>query len=640
MNEEFSHLGELKKQLEAVPTLPGVYLWKDAEGTVLYVGKAKQLRARMRQYVNFQDERATIPTLMARTRSFDYLVTASEHESLILEKNLIDQFSPKFNVGFSDDKSYPFIALTLADEFPAIKYTREKPQAGTRYFGPYTDARAAQETMDTARRIVPLCKTSCVEWKRLTKALAAGGALEEAQKIARPCFDYHVGLGPGPCVGHCTHEEYGEHVKKITRFLSGHRREFISSLKEEMTEAAEELDFERAARTKKRLETLMHLKDKQSVVLSPRLSADSIGFFREETITGVQVFSVREGVVLLRNDFILDKGRDVSDDELVRTFLLKYYEQASQIPKEILLRDKPSDSALIEDWLTEKLASARGAKVRITTPKAGEKHELLKLTEQNAKHALVRYMVRTRYLEERVNSALIELESALSLDETPMRIECYDISTFHGAYSVASLVVFEGGRPAKKEYRHFKIKLQSEESNDVAMMAEVLSRRFSTKNRENTRFAKKPDLIIVDGGKPQLNAAIKVLKEAQVEGVDLVGLAKRNEELFVTWQTQPVILPSGSMSLYLVKQVRDEAHRFAITHHRKLRSKGMTNTILNNIPGLGPTRRKALLKAFGTQKALKAASLEAIALVPGIPDNVAKNVYSALHCSDSKDEEK
>ena len=629
-NAEFTHLEDLKEQLKAVPMEPGVYLWRDESERILYIGKAKQLKARMRQYVNLQDERPSIPALMAKTRSFDYLVAVSEHESLVLEKNLIDQFSPPFNVDFKDDKSYPFIALTLGDSFPAIKYTREKPQRNTRYFGPYTDARAARETMETARRIVPLCKTSCVEWKRLTKSLSGGADLKEAVLLARPCFDSHVGLGPGPCTGQCTPEEYQENVRKIVRFLSGHRREFISALKDDIEEAVSLLDFERAAREKKRLDTLMRLNDKQSVVLSPQLSADSIGFFREETITGVQVLSVREGVVLLRNEFILDKGLDVSDDELVRAFLLKYYEQASYTPRELILRTSPTDSELILDWLTRKLASKHGAKVRMITPQAGEKHELLKMAERNAKHVLSRYMVRTRYVEERVNQALLELESALALEQAPLRIECYDVSTFHGSCSVASLVVFEGGRPAKKEYRHFRIKKQ-EEAHDVAMMVEVIERRFSAKNLANKRFASMPSMLIVDGGKPQLNAVLQKLQELGIKGVAVVGLAKRDEELFVSWQSSPVLLPSGSMGLYLVKQVRDEAHRFAITYHRKLRNMSLTSTVLDSIAGLGPKRKRTLLKAFGSQKALKAASEEDITAVDGIPNELAKRVYSALH---------
>ncbi|MDR1089092.1 MAG: excinuclease ABC subunit UvrC [Coriobacteriales bacterium] len=630
-NTHLTHLAGLKKQLEAVPREPGVYLWKDASGTVLYVGKAKQLRTRMRQYVNLQDERATIPALMAGTRSFDYLVTTSEHESLILEKNLINQFSPPFNVGFKDDKSYPFIALTLGDTYPAIKYTREKPQLGTRYFGPYTDARAAHETMDTARRIVPLCKASCVEWKRLKLSLASGKTEEASLSYTRPCFDYHVGLGPGPCAGVCTPEAYQQSVQQIIRFLSGHRREFITALEDEMDEAVSNLDFERAARTKKRLESLLRLKDRQNVVLSPRLNADAIGFYREETITGVQVLSVREGVVLLKNEFILDKGLDVSDDELVSTFLLRYYEQASQVPKGVILRTRPADAEILEEWLTDKLASVHGAKVRLQVPLMGERQELLKMAERNAEHALSRYMVRSSYIEDRANTALLELESALALDSPPLRTECYDISTFHGAYSVASMVVFEGGRPAKKEYRHFKIRMQSEESNDVAMMAEVIRRRFSVKNQENTRFARMPDLIIVDGGKPQLGATLAILRELGLTRMSVAGLAKQDEELFVAWQNEPVILPSGSMGLYLVKQIRDEAHRFAITFHRKLRGRGMTSSVLDSIPGLGPKRKKLLIRAFGSQKALKAASLEDIAAVKGIPADVAKSVHSALH---------
>jgi excinuclease ABC subunit C len=496
----------LKEQLQAVPQKPGVYLWKDALGNVLYVGKAKQLRNRMRQYVNLADARPMIPALMANVHSFDYLVTSSEHESLILERNLISQFAPPFNVGFKDDKSYPYIALTMGDVFPAIKYTREKPRRDTRYFGPYTDARAARATIATARTIVPICISGCVEWKRLKRLLdsrqaqpsrqpkisgksppasppglaQAPGQAAQADKQAgldidlgkiRPCFDYHVGLGPGPCAGACSPGDYARNVSLLTRFLNGHRQEFLRALRQEIERAAEQLDFERAARAKKRLDTLLALQDRQNVVLSSRLNADAIGFYREETITGVQVLSVREGIVLLRNEFILDKGMDVSDQELVSGFLLQYYEQATQVPLQVILRDIPDDAEAIGLWLTQRLDSRHGAKVRLLRPQRGQRHKLLQLAEVNARHVLSRYMVRTRYSEQRSNRALLELESALALPEPPLRIESYDVSTLHGNYSVASMVVFKGGRADKSQYRRFKIRLQSSEANDVAMLA-------------------------------------------------------------------------------------------------------------------------------------------------------------------------
>ncbi|MDR2672902.1 MAG: excinuclease ABC subunit UvrC [Coriobacteriales bacterium] len=630
-----SNLQKLKEQLVAVPQEPGVYLWKDATGDVLYVGKAKQLRSRMRQYVNFQDERAMIPALMAGVRSFDYFVVASEHESLILERNLINQFSPPFNVDFKDDKSYPFIALSLGDDFPAIKFTREKPRSDTRYFGPYTDSRAARQTIDTARMIVPICIASCVEWKRLRRRLEQELPVDSSVKA---CFDYHVGLGPGPCAGVCTQAEYAGNVKRLVRFLSGHRQEFIRTLKHEIAVAAKELDFERAARAKKRLDTLTSLNDRQNVVLSPRLNADVIGFFREETITGVQVLSVREGIVLISNEFILDKGRDVSDDDLIRGFLLRYYDQASQIPRELIMREIPNDAGALEVWLTRKLASKHGAKVRLNRPSKGQRSQLLKLAELNARHALSRYMIRTSYHEERCNRALLELESALALPEAPMRIECYDISTLHGSYSVASMVVFSGGRADKSHYRRFKIRLDSPEANDVAMMTELIQRRFSQKNQNDTRFGKHPDLLIIDGGKPQLNAVVRQLEQQGINGIDVAGLAKADEELYVTWQDTPVILPAGSVSLYLVKQIRDEAHRFAISYHRKLRGQGQTNSILDSIEGLGPKRKRLLRRAFKTQKALRSATLEQLEQVAGIPKAVAKSVFITLQEQPQGDE--
>lgn len=625
-----SKLEEIKEQLASVPTEPGVYLWKDAEGTVIYVGKAKQLRARMRQYVNFQDSREKIPLLVAQIDSFEYIVTANEHESLVLEKNLINQYSPYFNADFKDDKSYPFIALTMDDVFPAIKYTRENHKPRTRYFGPYTDSRAARELVDIVRRVVPICSSSCAEWRRLCRKLE-GTPYEEADLSERPCFNAHVGLGPGACCGAITPEEYRDQVQKVARFLAGQHREFIDELTEEMHEAAQNLDFERAARLKGRIDTIESLNQTQHAVSSRRLNADVIGIFREETIAGITVLILREGRIVNSNEFIFNKGRDVPSDELLRMFVLRYYDTTESIPHDLIVEDVLEDAPVMEEWLTGKLNSAHGAKVRFSVPQRGEKAALMAMANKNARHALMRYKARSSYDDDRINDALLQLESALALDAPPMRIECFDISTIHGKHSVASMVVFTNGKPDKAAYRRFKIRMETDEANDFAMMSEVFARRYNAEKLADERFGARPDLIIVDGGKPQLTAALAQLEELGAGYIPVCGLAKRDEELFVPWQDSgPVVLPSGSPSLYLVKQVRDEAHRFAITFHRELRGKAMTTSILDEVVGMGPVRKKKLLKAFGSFGALRAASLDEIKQSGVVPDQVAEDVYAVL----------
>ena len=630
-------LDRIKRELNAVPALPGVYLWKDAQGQVIYVGKAKQLRARMRQYVNYQDERAKIPLLVEQIHSFDYLVVENEHESLVLEKNLINQHSPFFNADFKDDKSYPFIALTKGDVFPAIKYTREKHRADTRYFGPYTDSRAARAMIDIARRVVPLCAASCADWRQLTRRIErAGGeagmtAFLNADGAIRPCFDAHVGLGPGACCGQITPEEYAKNVRRIERFLSGQHREFIEELTIDMQEAAADLDFERAARMKARIDTINSLTDKQHAVSTRNLNADVIGFFREGTIAGAHVLMVREGRIINSNEFVLNRGTDVPDEDLLRNFLMRYYDATTSIPHEVILRALPEDAEAMGQWLTEKLASAHGAKVRFTAPQKGEKAELVAMAETNAKHTLMRYKVRTNYDDKRINDALLQLESALALDVPPLRIECFDISTIHGSYTVASMVVFTNGKPDKNQYRRFRIKTPLDEANDFLSMQEVMRRRYAPERMADERFGSKPDLVILDGGKPQLSAALAMFEEMGIDDIALCGLAKRDEEIFVPWQdTGPVVLPGGSASLYLVKQVRDEAHRFAITYHRELRGKGMTASILDEVAGMGPVRKKALLKHFKSFRNLRAATLEDIKAAGVLPREVAEETYCVL----------
>ena len=625
-------LADIKRQLAEVPALPGVYLWKDASGQVIYVGKAKQLRARMKQYVMGQDERAKIPLMLSQIASFEYIVVENEHESLVLEKNLIKQYSPFFNADFKDGKTYPFIALTKGDVFPVIKYTREKHVPSTRYFGPYTDSRAARAMVDIARRIVPICSGKCEQWRRMRRRIDAVGLerfLEE--EPGKPCFDAHVGLGPGACCGAITPEEYETNVKRVERFLSGHHDEFIAELTEEMRAAASELDFERAARLKDRIKTIESLDDKQHAVSSRNLDADVVGIYREETIAAVHVFQIREGRVINGNEFVLDRGKDVPGQDLLRGFLLRYYDATESIPREVIVEDEPEDADAMGEWLSGKLSSKHGAKVRFTVPQRGEKRDLLEMAQRNASHTLNRYKVRTNYEDKRINEALLQLESALALEAPPMRIECFDISTIHGKHTVASMVVFTGGRPDKNQYRRFKIRTPLDEANDFLSMQEVLGRRYAPERMADERFGSKPDLLILDGGKPQLSAALEKLAELGIDDIPVCGLAKRDEEIFVPWQDSgPIVLPSGSSSLYLVKHVRDESHRFAITFHRELRGKAMTKSILDEVVGLGPVRKRALLAAMGGFRKLREASLDEIKESGAVPEEVAEEVYAVL----------
>ena len=629
-SEPSDDLVSIREQVDQVPTNPGCYLWKDGAGKVIYVGKAKNLRARMRQYVTLQDDRAKIPLMMQVVRSFDYIVVENEHEALVLERNLIAQYRPYFNVDFKDDKSYPYIAITESDTFPAIKYTREKHKKGTRYFGPYTDSYAARQTIETLRKVVPICSATCVEWKRAKRLLekdpdgAAVANLLLAKK-GRPCFDYHVGKGPGVCVGAIDTVSYAKNVRQVENFLRGNRSEIVSELKDQMQEAAADLDFEKAARLKSRLTSLSDLDDRQQVTFPTSVNIDLIGIYREETISAACVFVVREGRTIRSVEFILDKGLDVSEEELVSGFLKRYYDETADIPAEVNLPIDLLDAEVLSEWLTQK----RGHNCVLHHPQRGEKFRLLQMASANARHALMRHMIRTGYADDRTNQALLQLESALALDAPPLRIECFDISTLHGNFTVASMVVFTNGKADKSQYRRFKIRAELDEANDFVSMTEVLGRRYSPERMADERFGSRPDLLVVDGGKPQLTAAINQLNELGLD-IPVCGLAKSDEEVFVPWDDTPIVLPTGSASLYLIKQVRDESHRFAITFHRELRDKAMTVSILDEIPGVGPKRKKDIMRHFGSFKRLKAASVEDISQVKGVSVNLAETIYEEL----------
>ncbi len=427
-------------------------------------------------------------------------------------------------------------------------------------------------------------------------------------------------------MGAIARSDYAGIVTKVEVFLDGKQASVERDLERQMREASAELDYEGAARYRNRLDAVRSILERQTIVSASGLDADAIGVCREETIAATHVVHIREGRVMGASEFVLDQGLDVSDTELAEAFLLRYYADASHVPRQVLVSCMPLEPEPLEALLAQR----RGRKVSIERPERGERKRLLEMATTNATHALARYKFRTRYDEDRVNQALLELESALGLAVPPLRIECYDISTLHGRFSVGSMIVFDGGRPDPGAYRRFRIRAETPEANDVAMMREVLQRRFVRETKEGARFARRPDLIIVDGGKPQLSAALAALEDIGVTGIPVVGLAKREEELFVPEWEHAVVLPGGSPSLYLVKRVRDEAHRFAVTYHRELRGKAMTASVLDEIPGVGPTRRALLIKVFGSVKRLRAASIEDVARVKGIGPELAADVVEFL----------
>lgn len=591
----------VKQQLAKAPDRPGVYLFRDGEGGVLYVGKAKSLAKRLGSYRS-RDADARIAMMLDRVRALDYIVTGNEVEALILENTLIKRHRPPFNVSYRDDKSYPFIAVTTGDRFPRIVYTREKHRPETRYFGPYTDARAARETIDMLRRVFPLrtCRGH-----------------EPGKSTGTPCLMYHIERCPGPCIGAVSEEDYASIVDQVVAFLGGRESQVLDEIADRMRAAAEELQFEKAARLRNRIRAAERILARQKVVGGDDLDADVVGLAKEEGIAVVELFQVRRGALVASDAFVLDKGDEVPVGELVRSWMLRYYSESSHVPGAVLVGVDLPDAGALEEWLSGlRAASGVRGRTRVARPQRGEKAQLRAMADENARQSLTRFAARVRLDETRANKALSELVEALGLGALPYRIECFDISDIMGKQAVGSMVVFVGGLAAKNQYRRFRVRL-SDEPNDVAMMAEVLRRRFSRRGRGSgaprpgSGFAvSEPDLVIVDGGLPQLGAARNVLAELGIEGVASAALAKREEELYVVGRPDAIRLAPGSEGLHLVKRIRDEAHRFALAYHRELRGKAMTRSVLDDIPGVGPKTKRKLLRHLGSLARIKKAGVD------------------------------
>jgi excinuclease ABC subunit C len=631
-----------------IPTQPGVYRFRDAKGRVIYVGKAKSLRPRLTSY--FQDIANLHPrtaTMVTTAASVEWTVVNTEVEALALEYSWIKEFDPRFNVKYRDDKSYPWLAVTLSEEFPRVMVGRGAKRKGTRYFGPYGHAWAIRETVDILLRVFPM--RSC-----------SSGVFKRSQQIGRPCLLGYIDKCAAPCVGRVSAEEHRRIVDDFCDFMGGHTAGFMKRIEKQMYAASDELDFERAARLRDDLAAMQRALEKQAVVLGDGADADVIALAEDPLEVGVQIFYVRGGRIRGQRGWVADRVEEGDTPELVEHFLLQLYagEDAEAIPREILVPALPPDPATMEALLSD----VRGAKVHIRVPQRGDKRTLQETVAANAKQALALHKTKRASDLTTRNRALEEIRDALELDEAPLRIECYDISHLQGTEIVASMVVFEDGLARKSEYRRFVIRWQ-EGSDDVRAMHEVITRRFrrlldegreapslvpregsSTADPEGPagpmlvdpetgrprKFAYAPGLVVVDGGAPQVAAAQRALDELGIDDIPVVGLAKRLEEVWVPGEEDPVILPRSSEGLYLLQRIRDEAHRFAITHHRNRRSKSMVESVLDDVPGLGEVRRKTLLKHFGSLKKLRQATAEEIAQVPGIGPATAASIKEAV----------
>ncbi|SDK48524.1 Excinuclease ABC subunit C [Nonomuraea maritima] len=621
----------------SIPESPGVYRFRDATGRVIYVGKAKSLRQRLNSY--FADFSALHPrtqTMLTTAADVDWTVVGTEVEALQLEYSWIKEYDPRFNVKYRDDKSYPYLAVTMGEDFPRVQVMRGAKRKGTRYFGPYSHAWAIRETVDLLLRVFPVRTCS-------------GGVFKRAGQIGRPCLLGYIDKCSAPCVGRVTADEHRALAEDFCDFMAGNTSRFIKRLEREMRDAATQQEYERAARLRDDIQALQRALEKQAVVLGEGTDADVVALAEDPLEAAVQVFYVRGGRIRGQRGWVVDKVEETSPGELVEQFLLQMYADAGpdSMPREVLVAALPPD----HEAVTELLSEQRRARVDVRVPQRGDKKALMETVERNAKESLAQHKIRRASDLTTRSKALQEIADALDLDQAPLRIECYDVSHLQGENVVASMVVFEDGLARKSEYRRFSVKTKE---GDVASIHEVILRRFRRYLEERSatgelaaddddghgpidpetgrprKFAYPPNLVVVDGAGPQAAAAQRALDELGIDDVAVCGLAKRLEEVWLPGDDQPVIMPRSSEGLYLLQRVRDEAHRFAITYHRSKRSKTVKESALDGVPGLGPARRRALLTHFGSVKKLREATAAEICEVPGIGPSIAEVIVSTL----------
>lgn len=618
---EFSE--KINQTLRTLPQKPGCYLMKDKNGKIIYVGKAINLKNRVTSYFR-SDSNHTEKTkqLVKHIDSIEWVVVDSELEALILELNLIKRYRPYYNIELKDDKHYPYIKISFGDAFPKVSITRQMRHDGSRYYGPYTGTWAVHQTMDMLRRIFPYM--TCDR--------------EITGKDARACLYHDIKLCAAPCIGAISQKDYYAMMEKLGKFLEGKSNEIIEALEAEMNQAANDLAFEKAALLRDQIQAAQKVVERQKIITNDETDSDVIAISRSENKSCVQMFYIRNGKLIGQEYFVLDGTADEDDGVILSEFIKQFYNQASSVPSSILLPQEIEEQKIIRQWLNMKRG---GEKTEIRIPRSGTDKDLVRMATENAIETMKALRTQWQNDTNQQNQALAEIQNALSLGEPPNRIECYDISNTQGTNSVGSMVVFEQGVPMKKHYRRFNIKTV-EGPNDFESMTEVLSRRFKrwqaaqekealSGGRIDESFAVLPDLIIMDGGKGQLGRAVEMLNEFGLsDRVRVTGLAKREEELFLPDQPDPVILPRHSQGLYLVQRIRDEAHRFAITAHRNRRTKAGLASRLDKVPGIGPVKRKALLKKFGSIEAIMDAQKEELMLVDGITEQIADAIKDVL----------
>ncbi len=640
-------------QVHSLPERPGVYIMRDARGDVIYIGKATRLRDRVRSY--FGSSRSLEPKVRALAevvRVIEHVVTRNEAEALHLEATLVKRHQPIYNVRLKDDKHYPYLKVDVQHPWPRVTITRRVENDGARYFGPYASAGSVRRTLDVVKKLFP--------WRSCTKEITGTDP--------RPCLDYYIKRCIAPCTAYCTPQEYAEVINETILFLEGRSDEVRRHVVAEMERASDALDFERAARLRDQAEAIRRVTERQQMATTTPLDADVFGLARQDDEACVQVFFVRGTVVADTDSFMLEGTRDASDAEILSAFLAQFYESATYVPRALLLSQEPTDREQIEAMLREQ----RGRSVELAVPVRGERRALVTSAEDNAREALRMHHVRWVADRDKTEAALSMLQEELDLPGRPNRIECYDISTIQGTNTVASMVVFRDGHPATSQYRRFRIKTV-EGQNDFASMHEVLTRRFkriaerrraergltpaaevtdetsgtvalvdapadpevdapieAAEPEDLSPWDEVPDLVIIDGGKGQLGAVLDVMRNLDLRDVPVCGLAKREEEIFVADVSESIVLPRQSEALYLVQRIRDEAHRFAITYHRNLRGKAATQSILDSIPGIGPKRKKALIRKFGSVKAIREADVSEIASTVGFTQRLAETLKRSL----------
>jgi len=608
----------IKRRLRAVPDGPGVYLFRDHRTQVIYVGKALRLRDRLRSYFTpGYAETARVSELVRKIHDFEFVTTANEVEALVLENNLIKNYKPRFNIRLKDDKNYLYLKLPVTEEYPRVHYSRRVLKDGALYFGPYTSAQSLRGTVKSIRQLLPFRTCS-----------------DEIFKQGKVCLDFHIKRCPGPCERRISAEDYKARIHEVALFMEGRSDVLVNELKDRMDRASGRLDFENAARYRDQLQSIERIADRQKVVVQGRDDQDIVAYAHTGDQVFVEVAYIRQGKMVGHDGHALEGAGDATQPELLRGFLLQYYESATHVPRTVIVPGAVEEPELLTSWLTMK----RGGPVTIEVPQRGRKRALVTQLAETAAQELEQLRIQIDYDRSRTEPMLAALAEALDLESPPKRIECYDISNIQGDSAVGAMVVFEDGRPRNDHYRHFKIKFVPG-PNDFAMLQEVLRRRLerleSSQRREDAdvvgdrSFTSRPDLILIDGGKGQLSAALEVLESAGYADIPTFALAKEREEIFAPGRSEPIVQERNSPGMFLVQRIRDEAHRFAITHHRKVRARKALTSPLDSVEGIGPARKRALLRHFGSVQAIREAPVEDIVAL-GVPERLAKRLKETL----------